>query len=221
MVRDASYASQPRTQQTHDGGTRRRVFLFFGAISAYKGITDFLSALVKMPSGSVPLVRIVGQVRDAELRSALLSAENDQVVVIPERVTDEQLDDELMNADVVVLPFRDITTSGSVIMAMSYGKPVIIPDLAALRDIPDNACMRFERAGNAEGDDTGDPRSVESLTSVLQLANEATDELLQKLGENAAVYASRHSWADAAKRHARVYRELVPRQARSRLGVVQ
>ena len=41
-----------------------------------------------------------------------------------------------MNAsDVVVLPFRDILTSDSAILAMSFGKPVITPAIGCTLDI--------------------------------------------------------------------------------------
>ena len=37
-------------------------------------------------------------------------------------------------ADVVVLPFRKVTTSGSALLALSLGRPVVAPRLGALRD---------------------------------------------------------------------------------------
>ena len=41
-------------------------------------------------------------------------------------------------ADVVVAPFTRITTSSSVILASSFGKPIICPKIGNLKDLPDN-----------------------------------------------------------------------------------
>jgi len=44
-----------------------------------------------------------------------------------------------MNAcDVVVLPFHDILTSGSALLAMSFGKPVIAPRLGCIPEVLDS-----------------------------------------------------------------------------------
>jgi len=40
-------------------------------------------------------------------------------------------------ADVIVLPFKDILTSGSVILAMSFGKPIIAPTIGCVPDVLD------------------------------------------------------------------------------------
>ena len=42
-------------------------------------------------------------------------------------------------ADVVVLPYRRITTSGAAMLAWSFGKPVIAPALPAFVESMDNA----------------------------------------------------------------------------------
>jgi len=41
-------------------------------------------------------------------------------------------------ADVVVLPFSDILTSGSAITALSFLRPVIVPSIGCLPDVIDN-----------------------------------------------------------------------------------
>jgi glycosyltransferase involved in cell wall biosynthesis len=47
-------------------------------------------------------------------------------------------------ADRVVFPFRRVTTSGSLILALSFGRPVIIPDDPGLREVaPGDAAEVF------------------------------------------------------------------------------
>ena len=50
----------------------------------------------------------------------------------------------LAAADVVVLPFRRVTTSGSAMLALSHGRPLIVPDLPGLADLPDEAVLRYD-----------------------------------------------------------------------------
>ena len=56
----------------------------------------------------------------------------------------------LDRADVVVLPFRQVTTSGSAILALYHGKPLIVPDLAALADLPGRRCPLPRRRPGAD-----------------------------------------------------------------------
>ena len=60
----------------------------------------------------------------------------------------EYLDDAellrlLADADVLVYPFRRITTSGSVMLGLAAGRPVVVPDLPAFRDLPAEATYRY------------------------------------------------------------------------------
>jgi glycosyltransferase involved in cell wall biosynthesis len=50
----------------------------------------------------------------------------------PGFVPDDELQVLMRAADVVVLPFRDVLTSGSVVLAMSFGRAVIAPALGCI-----------------------------------------------------------------------------------------
>jgi len=60
----------------------------------------------------------------------------------------------LGDADAVVLPFRDILTSGSAILALSHGRPVIAPALGCLPGtLPSDATFLYD--ADAPGDRRG------------------------------------------------------------------
>ena len=112
-----------------------RVALFFGDLRPYKGLETLLTAWQKLsPRGAVLL--IVGQPHDVEYTAKLRQmAEGLPGVRIVDRfIPPDEVPLYFSAADAVVLPFRAVQTSGSVILAMSYGRPVIAPRLG---DVPE------------------------------------------------------------------------------------
>ncbi|CAD5933417.1 Low-salt glycan biosynthesis hexosyltransferase Agl9 [Planktothrix tepida] len=56
------------------------------------------------------------------------------LILIPEFVEPHNIPTFLSAADVIVFPFEKILTSGSLILAMSYNKPIIAPDLGGIAE---------------------------------------------------------------------------------------
>jgi beta-1,4-mannosyltransferase len=54
-------------------------------------------------------------------------------------------------ADVAVLPFLDVLTSGSAILALSFGKPVILPDIGCLPELIDDSMGQLFDPKNTNG----------------------------------------------------------------------
>ena len=111
------------------------VFAFVGAIRGYKGVGELLEAF----AGSTDLgpdarLLICGKPLPARLGRELeqRAVADPRIVLRLERMPEEELSQVLRAADVVVLPFRDILTSGSAILALSLGRPVIAPALGCL-----------------------------------------------------------------------------------------
>ncbi|MEJ2866559.1 glycosyltransferase [Actinomycetospora sp. OC33-EN08] len=129
---------------------------FVGKVEAYKGVTDLLDALPGLPS--VVLV-VAGECRDASLASRLASPDVSTAAMLTldgtraatsiavrldlRRLDDLELAELLAAADGVVLPFRSVTTSASVLTAMAAGAACLVPDLPAFADLPDGALLRY------------------------------------------------------------------------------
>ena len=112
------------------------VFLFLGQIRAYKGLHRLQSAfavcLEKFPESHL---LVAGKVREEEAEEIRgLFSGMQQCRLHPYFVPDEQLGNYLQAADYVVLPYQQVLTSGSVILAQSFGLPPIVPDLGLLRE---------------------------------------------------------------------------------------
>jgi glycosyltransferase involved in cell wall biosynthesis len=170
------------------GGPRR--FLFFGRVQEYKGVDDLLAAFLAMPDDVAAHLTVAGQCDDPRLHSRLHTLARRggvRVVLRLERVPEEEVAQLLAAADVVVLPFRRVTTSGSAMLALSHGRPLIVPDLPGLADLPDQAILRY----NGE---------VPALTAALARLARADRETLAAMSAAASGYASRATWQEIAEK---------------------
>jgi glycosyltransferase involved in cell wall biosynthesis len=167
-----------------------RHLLFFGRVEEYKGVDDLLAAMTSLP-GDVPVrLTVAGQCDDRALRSRLrllARTASGRVVLRLERVPEDEVTGLLAASDVVVLPFRRITTSGSAMLALTHGRPLIVPDLAALAGLPPEAVIRYDG-------------SVPSLAAALTDAARISRPALAAMSAAATAYASSTSWPEIAAR---------------------
>jgi glycosyltransferase involved in cell wall biosynthesis len=96
---------------------------------------------------------------------------------------------------VVVFPYRDILTSGAVILAMSFGRACIAPAIGCIVDVLDE-----------HGAILYDPDRPDGLRQAL--ASAMTDgQRLQEMGAYNLQRARVWSWDGIAQQTAEVYRE--------------
>jgi glycosyltransferase involved in cell wall biosynthesis len=170
------------------GGAPRR-FLFFGRVHDYKGVDDLLAAFAALPDDVAAHLTVAGQCDDPGLRSrlyALARRGGAHVELRLERIPEEDLALLLAAADVVVLPFRQVTTSGSAMLALSHGRPLIVPQLPGLADLPDRAVLRYEGG-------------VPALTAALARLACVDSEILAAMSVAAGRYAFRTTWQQVAE----------------------
>ncbi|SDX12047.1 glycosyltransferase [Paenibacillus sp. CF384] len=118
----------------------RFLFLFVGRINPYKGVDRLVEAFASLGHAKCSLL-IAGRV-DKGYSLDFIDAynSNGDIHVYPHFVGDDELADYLQAADRVVLPYNQITTSGSAILALSHHKPVIAPNLGALGEYVTGEC---------------------------------------------------------------------------------
>jgi glycosyltransferase involved in cell wall biosynthesis len=170
-----------------DGEPRR--FLFFGRVQEYKGVDDLLTAFLAIPDNVGAHLTVAGQCDDPGLRSglcALAAKGGPRVVLRLGYVPQEEVTPLFAAADVVVLPFRRITTSGSAIVALAHGRPLIVPDLPALADLPDQAVLRYDR-------------SAEGLADALSTLARADRAILAAMSAAAVNYVAKTTWREIAE----------------------
>jgi glycosyltransferase involved in cell wall biosynthesis len=115
------------------------LFLFVGRINAYKGVEKLVEAFLSLKLESAGLL-IAGKVDDGYSLDYLDPINDGRIKVYPHFVDDRELVDFLKAGDVMVLPYTQITTSGSAILALSHYKPVIAPRLGSLSEYVAEGC---------------------------------------------------------------------------------
>jgi beta-1,4-mannosyltransferase len=109
------------------------VFLFFGRIQPYKGVLELIAAFRRADLPNTRLV-IAGRPADADADRLVADAGSGCAAITyrPGFVPDDEIQVLMRAADAVVLPFRDILTSSSVLLAMSFGRAVVAPALGCI-----------------------------------------------------------------------------------------
>jgi glycosyltransferase involved in cell wall biosynthesis len=118
-------------------GPDERVLLFFGRISPYKGLEYLLSALERIPNPGYRLL-IIGSVQNfpdywsgiqQRIQASGLGA---RIIQRIEFIPDEDTELYFKAADVLILPYVNIFQSGVLVLAYSFGLPVIAADVGSL-----------------------------------------------------------------------------------------
>ncbi|MAG31026.1 MAG: hypothetical protein CL908_09070 [Deltaproteobacteria bacterium] len=119
----------------------RPVILFFGQIQPYKGVDDLIGAFRRTSIDATLLVCGTPRTPDGGDRLRELARGDDRIRLDLRYIPDDETPRVFAAADRVALPFRQITTSGSVILALSFDRPVVIPSFQPLLEVcgPDAA----------------------------------------------------------------------------------
>jgi beta-1,4-mannosyltransferase len=170
-----------------------RVLLFLGAVRGYKGTAELVSAFHAIDDPGARLL-IAGKPRGSAIGERLRTAAagDPRIRLHLEFVPDDELQVWLRAADAVVLPFRDVLTSGSAILALSFGLPVIAPSLGCLPDtVPASAGILY------------DPDAPGALAEALRRALSMD---VAAMGAGALARARELDWGPIAARTAERYR---------------
>lgn len=172
----------------------KHVFLCFGLIRGYKG-HDLLIRAWKRRARPDSLLIIAGKPHDAEIGGQLQASVGDDpsIKLILGFVPDEQIPILYGVSDAAVLPFDRITTSSTLLLAMSYGLPVIGPSLPLLTETLASA-----------GDLLFVPGDEASLDAMIERAS-AVD--LNDLAARTVAACDRFGWEAIGAATAAAYRE--------------
>src|SRR5574338_293171 len=135
------------------------VYGFVGLCKPYKGLASLVEAFAEQADGAFLLLAGRFQSREyRELVSARIARLPARSVLFrPEVVPDEEIQRYLLATDALVLPYEEILTSGTAILGLSFGVPVVVPRLGGLPDLVDERCgVLYE------------PRDVAALSHAMQ-----------------------------------------------------
>lgn len=174
------------------------VVLFFGEIRPYKGVPELLEAFKSCCNTDSKILLVAGRVHGDELRHSLQRSADgsSNIRLCLEFVDDHEIPTYMAAADVVAMPFREILSSGSVMLALSFGKPVIAPLIGCIADLSQQAKGFFYRADDEKGLEN-------ALAAAISHAGE-----LKSLGEANREMASAMGWDKVARETRSLYQSL-------------
>ena len=111
--------------------------LFFGVIKPYKNIEILIDVVQEFDAKEIELT-IAGKCYDQEYENALKQKIHQPNIRINfQFLDDEQLIDTIERHELLVLPYdlRSSLNSGTVILAFSYGRSVICPQIGTILDV--------------------------------------------------------------------------------------
>lgn len=114
------------------------VFLLQGRLSPNKGIDDLIAAFADLRKTRPGAWLVIMGEPEAPLRKGVLTRSYGalpNIRVIETTVADTTLQWHYRAADWAVLPYREVITPKALICAMSFGLPVIAPDIGAIPDL--------------------------------------------------------------------------------------
>ena len=177
------------------------VVSLIGRVEEYKGAEELLQAVTELPSSSRIKLLLAGYCPDQSYRKRvndLVGETRGRTVSKLEWVPDEDLARYYQATDIAVFPFREITNSASLLLAQSFAKPVVIPDLPALRDIPSDAVIRYEPVAG-------------SLVAALERVEHLSEAERLNMSAAGLAWATRFDWANIARATIETYKEVTPR----------
>jgi glycosyltransferase involved in cell wall biosynthesis len=114
------------------------VILFYGLIRDYKGLQRLVEAFCRLPGESRAFLVVAGggdrsqiELAEQKLRQATRSH---RAALRFGFVPDPDLASLINASDIVAFPYLHIYQSGALMLAMTYGKPVVASDIDGFRD---------------------------------------------------------------------------------------
>lgn len=128
VILHGEYPSRSTAPRNARGSNSRA--LFFGQVRPYKGVEDLITASREIDDVDLEIAGLPVDATYARSLKALASGDA-SVRFRLEHLTDQQLDEVIRSADLVVLPYKKMYNSGAVLLALGNGAPVLVPKSGA------------------------------------------------------------------------------------------
>ncbi|GAA4359777.1 glycosyltransferase [Angustibacter luteus] len=176
--------------------------MYFGLIRPYKGVLPLVGAFRELADPALSL-RVAGQVPSPQLRAELELAlsSTPSASGLLEHVDDATLAAEVGHAELVVLPYLEMGNSGAALLALSLGRPVLVPASESTRALAAEVGEAWVLTYDGE-------LGPDILRQGLARARAGHDA-------GATPDLGAREWVAAGRRHADVY-AAAPRRARRR-----
>ncbi len=189
-------ANIPATSKRNDNRIR---VLMYGNQSYYKGTDIFVKASIELIKkfGEKVSIHVLGMTSKELMDEYYELATRAGIKWIPTFIENDVLNQEIVDSDVLVFPYRAISQSGALLMAFPFRKPIILTNLPSF----------VETMGDYPLSCFVDVDSVDSLYKALSCFVEghiSFDKIKYKID----ILNKRYNWEESAKKLCRVYDSL-------------
>ena len=168
------------------------LFLFFGSIRPYKGIFELIDVFCKIENSKARLLIVGNPLNDMTKKELINRCQiDDRIKMHLQYISESEIQFYMNAADVAVFPYTDILTSGSVLLAMSFGKAIVVPRIGCISETLDT-----------QGSFLYDPDDVDGLSRAMR---NALPSDLEAMGRYNRVNAGNFNWKKIAQMTLNVY----------------
>lgn len=190
-----SYPDNSFDVYEHYGINRDKpIFLFSGAIQPYKNVDVLIKAFRKAFSGDdAPNLLICGKVEPDSYKDSIqrLLLESKNIVFDPQFIPDENLGAYIKTAKVLTVPYsyRSSLNSGTIPLAFTYGKTLVCPDIACVKDVVSESDCLYSYHYESEEE------HIEVLSKkMIQVYSDIMTGRIVEKEKNAVAYMKKNSW---------------------------
>jgi glycosyltransferase involved in cell wall biosynthesis len=175
------------------------VVLWQGIMRPYKGLDVLIDAWRRLQIQGVNATLVIAGFGEPsmvqQVRELVASLPNPESVRLDLRFIDvDELETYYSAADILVYPYRDVTTSGALMTGIGHAKPIVASDLPAFRELlSHNHNALLVRSGDAD-----------ELAASLRLLIDSP-ELRHLLGRNIGKNTTNPTWDSIAAQTVGVY----------------
>jgi glycosyltransferase involved in cell wall biosynthesis len=112
-------------------------------------------------------------------------------------LADSDLANLIYATDFLVCPFRHISNSGFINLALAAGTPLILPDWASLDWVPRNCAIWYPAQGGPE-----------ALALAIQSASALDPSERESMSQSGKAFMASRSWDNYVLKHITLYRSL-------------
>lgn len=121
--------------------TDTKQFLFFGMFRGPKGVHAIQDVASKFTRRDIPFhLRMYGKAFSSQARLLRRLEANPNVDLKTSRVPDEDIPKVFAASHVFLAPYQSLFTSGSVMLALTFGLPIIGPNIREMRETTPKDC---------------------------------------------------------------------------------
>ncbi|MEI7442770.1 MAG: glycosyltransferase family 4 protein [Actinomycetes bacterium] len=194
--------SRITTRENLHIGENQKLFSAIGHMKPYKGPDIFLQSILLQDSNNRFLLS--GAIDDSEFVSQVIEltetvkARGHSLETNFSFLPDSELANLLQASDFLVCPFRDISNSGFINLALAAGTPLILPDWESLAWVPREAALWYPADGGAQ-----------ALASAIQYAGSLNSTECELMSQAARDFMKTRGWDNYVLQHSLLYEALM------------